>query len=195
MWIDYFSPHNELEYILSLDSDDANRYLPVIREMLGYPLKVVINQNKNVVQALNKGAEQATGDILVYVSDDFECIQNWDIRIQEAVKSRGDDWFLLVNDGIQKTVATIMFVSKKYYERFGYLYYPRYISMFADPDATEVAKRLGKLVDATYLLFRHNHRSIGGLPGDATSAKHENPAVWARGEKLFNERATRNFDV
>ena len=157
MWLDYFSKHNDVEYILSIDTDDAATYLPVMKEFMGKAnFKVVVAENKNVVQALNQGAKHASGDILVYVSDDFECYANWDLDIQAA--ARGTDWFLLVSDGIQTEIATILFVARQFYSRVGYLYYPEYISMFVDDDITEVARSRGVLIDARHLIFKHNHR-------------------------------------
>lgn len=196
MWLDYFSKHNDVEYILSIDTDDAKTYMPVMKEFMGKAnFRVVIAENKNVVQALNQGAKHATGDVLVYVSDDFECYANWDLDIQRAARDKGTDWFLLVSDGIQTEIATILFVSRGFYNCVGYLYYPEYISMFADPDITELARSRGVLVDARHLLFKHNHRSIGGLPADAVSAAHENGKTWKHGEELFARRKERNFDL
>jgi len=196
MWMDYFSSHNDLEYVLSLDRNDAEHYMPVIQEMLGQmDLKVVIHSNTSMVEALNVGCQQATGDVLVYVSDDFECFSNWDLAVQEATKHMEDDWFLLVNDGIQQITATIIFESRKYYERYGYMYYPRYQSMFADPDATEVARRTNKLVSALHILFKHNHHSIGGMPFDGVYDKQGGSVAWNHGETVYREREGRNFDV
>jgi len=196
-WMGLMSPYNEMEYILSLDRDDSMKYMRVVERAVGrIKLKVVIGSNSNVVQALNRGACQATGDVLLYVSDDFLCPSNWDLEIQKAVKDRGDDWFLLVNDGIQQKTATLLIESRKYYDRFGYMYYPDYISMWADPDATEVARRSGKLIDATgTLLFKHNHYSIGGLPVDATYLKENSSKAWTHGENLYLQREKDNFGV
>lgn len=196
-WFGLMSPYNELEYILSLDQDDSRKYMKVIEQSMNrMALKIAVGPNSNVVQALNRGACQATGDILIYVSDDFLCPHNWDLEIQKAVKDRGDDWFLLVNDGIQQKTATLLIESRKYYDRFGYMYYPDYISMWADPDATEVARRSGKLIDVTgSLLFKHNHYSIGGLPVDATYLKENSSKAWTHGENLYLQRAKNNFGV
>lgn len=196
-WVGLMSPYNEIEYILSLDRDDSEKYMRVVEQAVDrIKLKVVIGSNSNVVQALNRGACQATGDVLIYVSDDFLCPSNWDLEIQEAVKGRGNDWLLLVNDGIQKHTATILIESKAYYDRFGYMYYPDYISMWADPDATEVARRSGKLINATEsLLFKHNHYSVGGLPIDPTYLKENSSKAWDHGEKLYKQRERSNFGV
>jgi len=148
-----------------------------------------------MVHALNNAAKLATGDILIYVSDDFECFANYDIAVQQVVKDKGDDWFLLVYDGIQKKTATILIESKKYYERYEYMYFPEYWSMWADPDATEVARRSGKLIDALHLTFKHNHYSNGGIPFDGTYAKQDGSDAWCHGEKIYHEREGINFGV
>lgn len=194
-WIDSCSPYNKLEYILSIDSDEAPRYFHVVKRMKGeINLRVVIWDNSNIVQALNRGAKYSTGDVLIYVSDDFECPPNWDIEIQKRTVDR-DDWVLGVYDGLQSETQTISILSRKYYERFGYIYYPKYISMYADPDFTQVAKRTGKLIPAFDLLFKHNHYTANGEPYDATYEKQNSPQAWAHGEALFRERMSRNFDL
>lgn len=184
------SSHNDLEYILSIDSDDAHNYKLVAKELLSFRcLKVVTNPNKNIVQALNAGAVQSTGDVLIYVSDDFGCPPNWDLEIQLAVKdSKFDDWVLFVYDGNQKEWQTISILSREYYKKDGYIYYPEYISMFADPEFTETARHRKKVIDGTHLTFKHNHYTVGGLPFDATYAKEESKEAWDHGQALFNKR-------
>lgn len=195
LWVESCSGHNDVEYILSLDADDYENYIDMVEHSIGHvDMRVAVNDNKNVVQALNKGAKLATGDILIYVSDDFECPQNWDIVVQEAVKGK-DDWVLHVNDGIQQNTATISILSRKYYERFGRIYHPDYISMWVDPDFTCEAEALGKLIKRMDITFKHNHYMVGGMPYDATYAKENDKAAWDHGEKLFYERQARNFDV
>lgn len=195
MWLDHLSKHNDLEYILSLDTDNAKKYLPVIRELVGkLNLKVVIYPNPNMVHALNNAAKLATGDILIYVSDDFECFPNYDIAIQKAVGKK-KDWALFVSDGIRDDdVQTISILSKEYYDRFGYIYYPKYISMWADPDYTEVAKRTGKVIKALNLTFQHRHFMLG-THHDTTYQKQNSSTAWDHGEKLFYKRAAENFGV
>jgi len=194
-WSDLFSHKNDLEYLMVLDSDDAENYLEVIEELMLIPgFRVVIWDNMNVVQALNNGAKVSTGDVLLYVSDDFECPPNWDLEIQKEVKGE-KDWVLFVYDGIQRRAQTISILDRVYYSRTGYIYYPEYKSMFADPDFTETAKVLGRSIDAMHLTFRHNHYSIGGVPFDATYAKENSPDAWNHGEALFNRRKAENFGV
>ena len=198
MWLSRASDHNPIEYVISLDRDDAKGYLEFIREGTGkLDFKVVIGPNENIVQALNRGAKAATGDVLIYLSDDFECPMNWDREIQKAVLAKTDsnDWVLGVFDGHQKNTQTISIMSRTYYKRFGYMYYPDYISMWADPDFTETAKALGKLLDGFHLTFKHNHYTFGGMAFDATYEKQNSSKAWQHGEKLFYKRKANNFGV
>ena len=194
-WRAKCSPFNNLEYVLSLDRDDADKYRRTVREMVGtIDLRVVIHDNKTMVEALNVGARVARGDVLIYVSDDFECPDNWDVEIQKCV-GKEKDWVLFVYDGIQKSAQTISILSRVYFERFGYIYYPEYMSLWADPDFTETAIRLGKNIDGMHLLFRHNHYSTGRSAYDPTYAKQDSEAAWKHGESLFQRRAKGNFGV
>lgn len=200
MWTQLFSGHNKLEYVFSLDADDAGSYFPILRNEsggAGRDMKVVIHQNATMVEALNRGARHARGEILIYVSDDFECLPNWDVEIQKAVHGKGKngDWVLFVYDGIQKATQTISILSRKYYDRFGYIYFPEYRSMWADPDFTETARRLKKNVNAFHLTFRHRHPSVGGRPFDGTYARQDSGEAWAWGEKIFARRKADNFGV
>jgi len=195
MWAKLMSPHNDLEYVLSLDCDDAKSYLGMLAGLAGtLPFKVTIGDNRNVVQALNRGAAVSTGDVLVYLSDDFECPENWDNVIQRAVKKQ-EDWVLHVHDGIQDKTATISILSREYYKRHGRIYHPDYMSMFVDNDFTEEARAEKKLIRRMDITFKHNHYSKGGVPYDETYAKENSPEAWAVGERVFNQRAADGFGV
>jgi hypothetical protein len=158
------------------------------------PFKMAIGTNSNVVQALNRGAAISEGDILIYLSDDFECPANWDIVIQRAIGDK-DDWVLHVHDGIQDRTATISILSRAYYKRHGRIYHPEYHSMFVDNDFTEEAKAEGKLIRRMDLMFKHNHYSRGGVPYDETYARENSPEAWAKGEAIFKRRVAAGFGV
>jgi glycosyltransferase involved in cell wall biosynthesis len=160
------------------------------------PLKVVIGQNRSVVDALNNGAKQTTGNVLIYVSDDFECPPAWDLEIQKRLKGRRDEeWVLGVDDGHQHDTQTISILSRKYFERFGHIYHPEYFSVFVDNDFTETARRSGKMVNAFDLVFRHNHFTHGGLPVDDTYRRQNSPEAYASGKAIFDRRASENFGL
>lgn len=71
----------EVELIVSIDESDpsANKYYGAY-EPYNHPqhrVQFLQKENKSVVEATNKAAENATGDILLYLSDDFKCFDNW----------------------------------------------------------------------------------------------------------------------
>ena len=197
-WLTRCSSWNDIEYILSLDTEDCRAYAPVILGMMREPMfKVVIGPNENVVQAVNRGARSATGHVYIMVSDDFEPPFGWDVEIQKAVMYEKTPWALFVNDGLQKEmkVQTITIVSNAYYGEVGYMYYPEYWSMYADNDYTETAKALKAVIYAYHLTFMHNHPQSGRAEMDDTYRREERPEAWKIGERVFAERKAKNFGV
>ena len=180
----------EVEHILSLDTSDAQ-----LGAYTAIDLQC-ISDNSNVVQATNTAAEKALGDILVYLSDDFDCFDNWGVAIENEVKNFGPLWLLKVDDCLQKfdvPVLTIPIMSRGLYNRLGYFWYPEYRSMFCDEDLYWTCRKLGVIRNAPHLKFEHKHASVGKAPDDETyrrSAKN-----WDQGKELFNKRKGLGFPV
>lgn len=198
LWLGNASLKNNIEYIVSLDSDDYNSY--VLDEIKG-KISIVVNPNTTMVQALNHGASKATGDIIINVSDDFKCPPKWDEILINKLGSSGyrtsDKFCYFVNDGFQKpfNLQTICIVSRGWYNRFNYIYNPIYKSMFADTEYTEVCKLLGYIIDASDVLFEHCHYAAGKAKIDPTYQKQNSKDSWEHGKNLFNTRKARKFDL
>ena len=180
----------EVEHILSLDTSDAQ-----LGAYTAIDLQC-ISDNSNVVQATNTAAKKALGDILVYLSDDFDCFDNWGVAIENDDKNFGPLWLLKVDDCLQKfdvPVLTIPIMSRGLYNRLGYFWYPEYRSMFCDEDLYWTCRKLGVIRNAPHLKFEHKHASVGKAPDDETyrrSAKN-----WDQGKELFNKRKGLGFPV
>lgn len=178
-WINKSSGKYNIEHILSLDSDDKE--LPKYLERF---TKAEINSNTCVVEAANKAAEKATGDILIYLSDDFDCPQNWDELIIN--KTKGEEMFMLkVNDKLQpmdNCVLTIPIMSRKLYNSLGYFFHPEYKSMWVDCDLYFVTKPY--MIIAPDLVFEHKHHAHGN---DDTYRRSEKN--WNQGVDIFNRRS------
>ena len=195
LWLGQASKLYPIEYILSLDHDDAYLYLDTIKQAIGrVDFRVVIHQNRSLVDAVNRGAEQAGGDVLVFVSDDFECPDYWDQKILEAANGRRDPWCLFVRDGYRTDGLQCMSImSRAYYEQDHYMYYPEYKSMYADNDYTEHAMLRGQVIHAEHLLFRHNHYVVTGVEPDETYRRENQPAWFSLGKGLLEERRRKGF--
>jgi hypothetical protein len=151
----------------------------------------IYNDNRSAVDAINKGAEVATGDLFVVVSDDFDCPEHWDTLLLQALQGKSD-YCVKTQDGLQPTLMTLPIMDRVYYNRFGYIYHPDYRHMFCDQEMTAVAHMLGKAVTLPIVFF-HNHYSTGKFKKDAITLR--NNSTWVQGESVFNERLTTNFGI
>jgi len=176
----------EVEYILSIDNDDpqGKEYDSLFR---GY----ISNQNTSAIEAFNQAAKASSGDILVAISDDFDCPENWGKSLI-TYALRTEDFILKTQDGIQKWMITLPLMDRAYYNRFGYIYYPGYQHMFCDTEMSCVADLTGRKI-VSDLIFPHRHYSVTKEQRDATSIKADN--TWEQGKKLFIERYKKDFDL
>jgi glycosyltransferase involved in cell wall biosynthesis len=166
------------EYILSIDESDP--YLEEYKSI--FPKGTyVVNNNSNAVQAANAGAEKAKGEILVLISDDFDCPKNWDLTIREALN--GKSGLLKTYDGVQKWIVTLPIYTRDYYEQQGYVYPPQYVHLFPDTHITHVADLAGKLIIRNDIVFNHDHHSKHQGPKDDVTKKAD--STWAQGEHEY----------
>jgi hypothetical protein len=176
-----------IELIVSLDEDDPE--LQGYREM--HVSLLEINKNRSAVDAINNAAKKARGNILIVVSDDTDCPENWAVDLLKCVEGK-TDFIAKTNDGIQKWIITMPIMDRAYYNRFGYVYYPGYLHMFCDTELSCVADLTGRRIDIP-LTFEHLHYSVGKSNKDSISEKAD--STWSQGEKLFIERYKRTFDL
>jgi hypothetical protein len=190
--------------LASLDEDDSSmNNEDVISKMKAYDrLVYFFGQSKSKIDAVNRDVEKIKDwDLLINTSDDMLFVENgFDDIIKRDFKSNFEnlDGFIHYNDGNQKAnVCTMSIMGRSYYERFNYIYYPEYKSLWADCEATNVAKLLGKYkyMGDDKILFRHYHPAWGLAKWDEQYKKTEAPEMWAYDEKIYNERATKNFYV
>jgi glycosyltransferase involved in cell wall biosynthesis len=177
------------EIIVSIDDSDPDK-----EKYLNYHQgkKVVINSNRSAVDAINNAAKEATGDILVVVSDDTDCPSAWDDKILNACAGH-EDFVLKVNDGIQKWIITMPVMDRKYYERFGYVYPPDYSHMFTDTHFTHVAELLDRVIWRNDILFPHMHYSVAKAKRDELNER--NDATWNEGKRTYLKHFRNNFGL
>jgi len=203
-WIDRISGENEITHILSVDSDDPElelykKYSPACTGLVTTVL--IENSNTSVVEATNSAARYAPeGHIMIYLSDDFQCPQNWDklVRDQaiEADRVLGEHFLIKVDDCLQKfsvDVLTIPIMSYKLYQKLGYFWHPEYKSMFVDQDLYWITKNNNWLFLAENLKFPHLHYSNGKAPLDQTYQRSS--AHWHTGQALYNHRKKLGFPL
>jgi hypothetical protein len=189
-WMGKAGGNHSIEYLLSVDSDDDVEGYRALAERRG--VQLVVGGNRSIVDAVNRAAGAANGEVLIVVSDDFGCPERWDDQLATVLGGRRDV-AVLVHDGVDARILTLPIVGRALYELLGYVYYPAYISMLCDDDLTETVRGLGKLIDARHLLFPHRHHSRGGQPFDATYARQNSSAAWRVGWRVFEKRRVSAF--
>ena len=190
-WLGKRSGLHTIEYIISIDRSEGQK-TEYRRLAERHGAQLIIHRNRNHIEASNRAALVATGDLLVMVSDDFGCPQDWDDALALAVGDRRDV-AVFVDDALGAKTMTLPIVDRAFYERSGYLLFPGYVHLFCDNDLEEVSRRLGKLIDARHLLFPHRHYTVGAAPYDEMYRKAE--SSWGYDANLFHKRQVRGFDL
>lgn len=188
-WMAKSSKRNKIEHIISLDKDDRkiNSYKVFFKDAL-------IFDNSCVVEATNKAAAISKGEILIYLSDDFDCPNNWDSMILEYFKD--EPLLLKVDDKLQPfytDVVTIPIINRLLYDELGYFLNPLYKSMYVDQDLYWTCYNNGWLQEAPELKFQHNHWANGKARKDETYIRTDSFSSY--GKTVYEQRKSLNFPL
>lgn len=184
------------QFLVVLDHDDETMKTGSVVDALSQSdVEVVTGEHKTKIEAYNAGVSERPWDIVVLASDDMiPEVDGYDQIIRDKMREHYPDldgvlWF---NDGFNATVLdTLSIMGRWYYDRFGYLYYPQYKSLWADNEFQEVAQRNGKITYFPQVIIRHHHwvyrlRSRDATDdGGATDNSHD--------KALFQERQNKGF--
>jgi glycosyltransferase involved in cell wall biosynthesis len=193
-WMNKASGQHVIEHIISIDISDPEK-------MKYYQLFInrsiyVVKDNTCVVEATNAAAKISSGNILVYLSDDFDCPHEWDKMLVAAFHDMEIPMLVKVDDCLQKfetKVLTIPIMNLKLYETLGYFWHPGYKSMFVDEHLYHLCSKNGWLYNAPLLKFPHLHCSIGKAERDETYIRSE--ANWNQGKALFAQHKEAGFPL
>lgn len=182
----------EVELIVSLDYSDHD--LLKYTELYGCGDNIIVSDNISVVDATNKAAKSTTGDILLYLSDDFKCFDHWAVAVEKEFQKYDGPTLIKVDDCLQKfhvPVLTIPIMNRELYQALGYFWHPGYMSMFVDEHLYWRAKKLNALQLAPHLKFEHQHVSVGKAKDDETYRR--SAANWDQGKVLFSKHRAAGF--
>lgn len=179
-----------IQYILCLSEKDPmiNEYLSIFNYV---SCKIEIIAENGLVKQVNHAATKATGDLLIAVSDDFGCPDDWDIILLNELYGK-EDYIVKTKDGLQPTIITLPIMDRAYYNRLGYIYHPSYHHMFADQELAEQGALLNRVITIDQL-FPHDHYTTGKNKKDETNIK--NDSFFESDKLVFEKRKAINFDV
>lgn len=202
MWNDR-SKFKDVEWVIAVDDGDAAAaaaaasclQMPLNKECRS--VDVVVNTGpKTCVAGWNLAASKTTGKVIICVADDFMPPQDWDALLLGLEPGWEDkEKVVHVNDGYVFNILVLVILTRQRYERYGYVFYPKYQSMFCDTELGEVAYRDGVVMEAMHLMFEHCHPDCNKRPRDDKDLLHASQERWNSGEMLFNFRKKLNFPL
>lgn len=203
LWASRATNPREVEYVLAYERDDTatgahlDAILPTA-EMPWFEGGVVVIRGAfgGSAPAWNSAYKASTGNLLVQVSDDFECPQDWDTALLGRLPPlwERENIVIAVSDGLRRDKLMTMFIcTRAYADQKGEFICPLFQSMFSDDDVTFTAYKDQsngncRIIEARDLLFRHDHHCIDNREPDATYCWQNRPEAYAAGRKLFMER-------
>lgn len=139
-----------LKYIDSLNSDKVKLFVHVLPDC------------KGKIDSINRYVSDYDWDLLFCTADDMTILeQNYDDIIANEI-SVNDSICLNYNcdDRLNDFKSLIIFpiITRKLYDKFGYLYNPEYISEWCDNEMTEVYSQLGYLKHIDKRIIHHKWR-------------------------------------
>lgn len=191
---------DNIHYVITLDNDDAIMNTSEVKEKFRTykNLSYVYGDSKSKLDATNRDLDLFKNwDILVLASDDtIPLVKGWDtIIIDKMMEHFPDtDGALHFNDGHQReNLNTMPILGKKYFDRFGYVQYPGYKSVYADVDFMDIAKILNKIVYFEDVIIEHQHPDWGY--GTHDYAHTENYQNLHHDKNLYEYRKSINFGL
>lgn len=158
--------------------------------------------HRTKIEAVNSHMASSIGgwtwDACILASDDMIPQVNGYDNIVASYMSRyfpDTDGVLWFNDGYAgEKLNTLSIFGRKYYERWGYIYYPATASFFSDNDWQERAEKLGRQLYVGAVIIKHEHPcNLRKAPLDDLYKK--NSASWDKDKTAFEAHRNRRFDI
>jgi len=189
---------------LTLDEDDKILNNPaVIQKISQYPnTEIRWGLSESKIHAINRSMPDYDWDIVVCWSNDMEAVFfGFDdvIRGESWQKLQEMDYDMLLHypePDTQEVLNVLYIATKKYYDRFGYIYHPSYKSLWCDNESLCVAKMLGKYhFFGTQGLYVHKNPAYSHSVENRDELFDFQQSLWAVDEANFHERRKINFEL
>ena len=171
----------DIYHVLSLDSDDERR-AEYWHHFGDLPSRFLVNENQTMVDALNRCVEGNEDGIWVTLFDDMIPSQGWDKQLLSEYKFGS---LIRVNCGVP--LQTICVGCASVFKRWGYFYYPRFVSMYADNDYQERGESEGLFVGSE-MTITHNHPTNQRADWDETYLRQNHSAAYVYGQAILKRR-------
>lgn len=197
---DLLSGDENVHFVISMDEDDLEMNDEVVKAVLSRYKNVsyYYGNSKTKVDAVNCDLDKISDwDIVLLASDDMiPQKKGFDKTIIEKMKTfySDTDGVLFFNDGFKKDkLNTLCILGKKYYDRFGYIYFPEYKSTWCDNEFMNVANILKKQTYFDEVIIKHEHPDWGYGKQDEIHMKNYSDLNYDM--NLYKKRESINFGL
>ena len=211
-YIEYLSNNIPVRFVITCDSDDETMNNTEMRSWLdsvgdsvrknGHTLVYHFGDSKSKIEAVNANLEGEEFETLLLFSDDMiPVVKDYDeviMKTMEYVFPHGGEGAINFNDGFRKdwpSLMTLTVMSYDLYKKFGHIYSPEYISIWADNEQTLACRMLGKLADVNLCIIKHEWVPGNHSEADELHVRNESPELYKKDEETFRRRMQNNFDI
>lgn len=152
----------------------------------------------STVGGYNFAARISHGKVLVTIADDFYPAKHWDTDILDLLRDKMNQEIVIqVDTGMPQFddhFIPLPILTRKYYERSNYIFWPEYTSYYADADFTGMAKaeKIEIINARDTLKFRHVQGGRGGQFSNDKYYKRNGTNAEFSGN-LYNKRLAAGF--
>jgi hypothetical protein len=189
---------SNIKILVSLDYDDTS-VKDELYTSIHPNITVKRGPSEGKIAAINRDIPEASSfDILLLASDDMiPNVYGYDTVIRDSMTQffPDTDGVLFFNDGyVGYKLNTLVICGSKYYQRFGYIYYPEYKSLYCDNEFMDTANRLGKQVYLNKVIIKHEHpANVRSVSLDALYKKNE--GFYGIDGELYRQRYKPEYHV
>jgi|694.fasta_scaffold100459_7 hypothetical protein len=159
----------EARFLLTFDDDDPAHAAYIesttaILMALDIDYTITTGTSASKIAAINRDMDLGgQWDIMLLASDDMVPERKgYDTAMRKAYMDYGGDCAIWMNAGDQPRIATLCGMTRAYYQRFGYIYHPDYVSLWCDNEWTDVARSLNRLAYVEDVYIRNASPDWGG---------------------------------
>src|SRR5207247_3034387 len=175
---------------------------PILNTLGKKTIVSVKNRGASIVDAVNQGAAASSEPYLIVPTDDFYPCQNWDTVLSERIeqflegKNHRQAVVHITDNTFVNSYFTIQIVTREYYDHWGYMLYPEYLTQQADNDFTETARRYNHItqsvIEAMDINFAHQSPDfVDKFERDAVFSR--NKETQPQGTEVWFRRCAINF--
>lgn len=189
---------------LTLDTNDlVLNNQETIEKLLSYPRTHIFwGESYSKVDAINRSMPDCEWDVIICWSNDmFATFYGFDdimrLYILQACMNGGMDALIHFPEPDTKDILNVLYVAtRKYYERFNYIYHPSYLSLFCDNETMCVAQLLGRYhYIGTTGLYEHRNPAYSHHGMERDELFDYQQSLWGLDEANFHARKAKNFDL